>query len=375
MAIAVACFAALLAWTTPSTLRGDVDFLDVEEPGVLVDVASAIASPDREVVLVVTAGDDNSVRMADACLSQLHALGIDAHTIVVTDEVKSCSRLGKLHRAKCLWSSRVLKRAPARSTSMDKFWDGRFRFYAAKKAYLASLVRQGFRVFQSDADAVFARNPLPVFRSLPSNCSVVVQTDGPIANAGMMYARPGTRASQRLLDEVAWRIQLFQHRPSTIERVVRFATTPYYANSDDQTILNDAIVSFVTGNRTFLGAQARFEAKNSHNRHATFSWTSLPEYQEWKRGITSTWKRSRQIAWTPYRVNGTKIHSRRKHHVVGFPFFDEPRDYVCLAPHWLISHMPHTPKNYVTHLARARGMTAKMKALSSVTSCTGCATR
>ena len=29
---------------------------------------------------------------------------------------------------------------------------------------------------------------------------------------------------------------------------------PYYANSDDQTLLNDAIVSAVTGNRTCLGS-------------------------------------------------------------------------------------------------------------------------
>ena len=29
---------------------------------------------------------------------------------------------------------------------------------------------------------------------------------------------------------------------------------PYYANSDDQTLLNDAIVSAVTGNRTYLGS-------------------------------------------------------------------------------------------------------------------------
>ena len=35
-----------------------------------------------------------------------------------------------------------------------------------------------------------------------------------------------------------------------------------YANSDDQTLLNDAITSAVTRNRTFLGSTARFEAKN-----------------------------------------------------------------------------------------------------------------
>ena len=41
------------------------------------------------------------------------------------------------------------------------------------------------------------------------------------------------------------RVQLFQNWPEIIPSVVPFAKPPFYANSDDQTLLNDAIVSAV----------------------------------------------------------------------------------------------------------------------------------
>ena len=92
----------------------------------------------------------------------------------------------------------------------------------------------------------------------------------PRNNAGVLYARPGP-AALGLLEETAWRIQLFQFHPEIVPKLVPFARPPYYANSDDQTLLNDCIVSAVlaaaapSGNRTFrtfLGSTARFEAKN-----------------------------------------------------------------------------------------------------------------
>ena len=52
--------------------------------------------------------------------------------------------------------------------------------------------------------------------------------------------RPG-RASQLMLEEVTWRIGLFQNHPEVLPRLVPFATPPFYSNSDDQTIFNDAI--------------------------------------------------------------------------------------------------------------------------------------
>ena len=44
-----------------------------------------------------------------------------------------------------------------------------------------------------------------------------------------------------MLEEMSWRIGLFQNHPEVLPRVVPFATPPFYANSDDQTIFNDVL--------------------------------------------------------------------------------------------------------------------------------------
>ena len=74
--------------------------------------------------------------------------------------------------------------------------------------------------------------------------------------------------------------------------IVRFAKPPYYANSDDQTLLNDAIVSAVTGNQTFAGSTARYEARNRYNP-AGPPWESVAEANEWKRLMSRLYKRQR----------------------------------------------------------------------------------
>ena len=44
-----------------------------------------------------------------------------------------------------------------------------------------------------------------------------------------------------MLEEMSWRIGLFQNHPEVLPRLVPFATPPFYANSDDQTIFNDVL--------------------------------------------------------------------------------------------------------------------------------------
>ena len=48
------------------------------------------------------------------------------------------------------------------------------------------------------------------------------------------------------------------------------------------------------------------------------------------------------------------------------PFHSMKTEYVCIAPQWFISHMPHLPQNYITHLAAARGMSEKLKQLKQL---------
>ena len=137
---------------------------------------------------------------------------------------------------------------------------------------------------------IWAFDPFPMLIAMASDgASVIVQWDFPIANAGLMYATArvpgGAGYGTALLEELAWRIKLFQRAPEAVGLVVAFAKPPYYANGDDQTLLNDCIVSFALRNRTFLGSTARFEARSKHNPNATQRWTTLTGSRELKEQV------------------------------------------------------------------------------------------
>ena len=95
---------------------------DAEGPYALVNAARSIASEQGEIVLTMTAGDHASLTMTRSMLKQLNRLDMDSHTLLITDIAENCEKLLST-RAKCMWSSRVLERAPAQSTSLSKFWD------------------------------------------------------------------------------------------------------------------------------------------------------------------------------------------------------------------------------------------------------------
>ena len=94
----------------------------------------------------------------------------------------------------------MLREKPADSITNNKFWDWRFKFYYVKKAYLSRLVAGGFSVIQADTDTVWSHDPFPALRTM--GASLVVMREYPtIANAGLIYARPGSVEARDLLDE------------------------------------------------------------------------------------------------------------------------------------------------------------------------------
>mmetsp|Transcript_7043 Transcript_7043/g.14788 ORF Transcript_7043/g.14788 Transcript_7043/m.14788 type:complete len:220 (-) Transcript_7043:196-855(-) len=190
--------------------------------------------------------------------------------------------------------------------------------------------------------------------------SVVCMADGPIANAGVVYLRPGSAAALALIEDVAWRVQLFQFWPEVVPKLVPFATPPFYANSDDQTILNDAIVSAVLGVRTFLGSTARFEAKNRYNPRSSYVWEGSPLAQQWSRQLHETMRRAVprhvHIPWTP----------KRKYTYPSYPLAGTGNDSVAIAPRVLFAHLPFEPHNAMTHLTGARGFRAKVAVLKGM---------
>eukprot|EP00966_Prymnesium_polylepis_P178125 4124918-Prymnesium_polylepis.1 len=126
------------------------------------------------------------------------------------------------------------------------------------------------------------------------------------------------------------------HRPEIVPEIVPFAKAPYYANSDDQTLLNDAIVSAVTGNHTFLGSTARYEAKNRYNP-AGPPWESVQESAQWRRLLGKLYRRQRsRTVWIPW--------DRRSTRYSILPL-DGANDSVALAPRALFAHLPFAEAN------------------------------
>ena len=315
----------------------------------MVAAAAAVATAARDVVLLFTAGDPTSLDLCANALLQMRAIGLEEHALVVAERHDHCERLAERRvRAACGWSSRILERPPSHSFALQRFWDSRFRFYYAKKYWLAELVRSGFGVLQADTDTIWNADPLPTLRSI--NASVVVQYDAPFANAGVVYARPGGARAQTMLDKLAWSIQLMQNRPSAIARIVPFATPPFYGNMDDQTGLNDAIVVAVTQNESYalLGMVFHREADNRF-RHHPVKWSKRVESAAWGRGVTET------------RRKGVSLRTADDRRCLAFPL--EPGlDHIAIAPRSLLGFPPRM-ESAVVHLARHRGFAAKQRFL------------
>uniref|UniRef100_A0A7S4B2Q7 Nucleotide-diphospho-sugar transferase domain-containing protein n=1 Tax=Chrysotila carterae TaxID=13221 RepID=A0A7S4B2Q7_CHRCT len=327
---------------------------DLEAPGAVSAVGKEHASAAGDIVLLATGPDVKSIQMAKNTMRMLRGLSLLPHTVLLADSIETCNSIGY---SGCYWSSRIILNPPSASVTLTKFWDWRFKFYYIKKKLMARFVGAGYGVLQCDTDTVWQFNPFPALRSMPS--SVVLQYDRPFANAGIMYARPGDAASM-LLNELAYRIQLVQNRPDdAVPRIVSFAKkAPFYGNTDDQTALNDVILSLALGNRSFLGSLARFEASNRYKPSGP-EWHAIEESRlhiEQIRKTQSLFKMSSVVLpWVP--------NTRHKYSCVPVA---GTSDSVAIAPPMLFGHLPVKPKTGIAHLAGVSGFSAKTAHLKRI---------
>ena len=296
----------MTAWTSAYQLR------DLESPNTLLEVASRRAR-GSDLIFLATGPDATSLAMAQNTAHMLARLGLQGHAVLLADSLETCERVGEriLGADACFWTSRMVGVRPSHSVSLQRYWDWRFRFYWAKKHYVAELLRLGFSVLQADTDTVWVHDPFPALHQIcrATNASLVGQTDNPFVNAGLFYARPG-RASQLMLDEMTWRIGIFQNHPWAVPRLVPFATPPFYSNSDDQTIFNDVIISATLGSRSFLGSTARMEARSRHNAQHGPEWQTLPESKEHLRQIKAVSRLRRN--WQELQLPWVQVQAEQK---------------------------------------------------------------
>ena len=257
-----------------------------------------------------------------------------------------------------------VRRDAANSRELHSILSSRAGFYYQKKKYMALLVAGGYSVLQADTDTVWTHDPFRMLR-LMRDTSIVCMRDVGLANAGVMYARPGSQAALRLLEEVAWRVQLFQLHPEIVGRIVPFSRPPFYANSDDQTLLNDAILSAVIRNRTFLGSTARYEARNKYNPKAP-EWNTQGESKQLQMQMRKLWQSQRagNVVCPWDQSGGAGGAPRKRYRYIVLPIGED--DAVALAPRILFAHLPFAPQSAITHLTAARGFGAKVAALRRI---------
>ena len=157
---------------------------DLETPNTLLGVATRRAR-GGDLIFLATGPDATSLAMAQNTVHMLARLGLQGHAMLLADSLETCERVGEriLGADACFWTSRMLVKRPSDSISLQKFWDWRFRFYWAKKHYVAELLRLGFSVLQADTDTVWVHDPFPALHDIvaATNASLVVQQDKPLA--------------------------------------------------------------------------------------------------------------------------------------------------------------------------------------------------
>ena len=197
---------------------------------------------------------------------QFYALRLH-HVLYLSDSRASCERLRRaVPSLACAWSSIINASKPAHgSVCVEKYWDKRFYFYNLRKTYLMRLTAElGLNVLQTDTDVAWFADPYPALKNgALRTLQLVTQGDLPLANAGIVYAQGVRRGGGAgwVLHETQARVRLFSLYPHLVPHFVAWARPPYFSNADEQTLLNDALASAISGLACYVFSTAIMEAK------------------------------------------------------------------------------------------------------------------
>ena len=256
------------------------------------DVAnvSALRAVVRQVAfrgeLILLCGDGSSGGSPNALNTalQFYALRL-AHVLFVSDSAKSCDRLrAGLPDLACVWSSRVPHTKPQNGGGcVRRFWDMRFYFYDVRKHLVSQLAGElGVNVLQTDTDVAWFDNPYGELKSgQNARANILAQWDAPFVNAGIFYAQNLKRgdAATWVLSELHRRIALFMYSPDAVSRYVPWAKKPYFANADEQTLMNDVLISSMTNTSCYIWSTAFFESRygGAGKSHGWMGWSATRE--------------------------------------------------------------------------------------------------
>lgn len=297
---------------------------------------------------------------------QLHALRLH-HVLFISDSNASCHALREaLPRLACVWSSRLpTSKPPNPGLAVQLYWGFAFYFYDIRKHYLARMaIELGVNVLQTDTDAVWLANPYPALKGIYGGQQIVAMEDRPMVNAGVFYAqniREGDGAAW-VLRELSRRIHLFMFQPEAVAWYVPWAKAPFFANVDEQTLMNDCVRSAIANVTSYAQATAGWEVKR-HNtgtrRNRTFSWRRTPEHELLRSlGDTVAARRRTETLHTPVTLTGlcrpitVRAVATYPLHAVGSAA--APTASFARAPHWLFMPFPSSSSaSHIRHCSSA----------------------
>ena len=220
---------------------------DVANASTLKAVVEQVAYRN-EIILLCGDGQATGSPNALNTILQFYAMRI-RHVLFVSDTANSCERLrAGLPELACVWSSRVPRTKPQNGGGcVKRFWDMRFYFYDVRKHMVSMLAGElGLNVLQTDTDVAWFHNPYGVLKSGENGrANIHAQWDAPFVNAGVFYAQ-GLRkgdAGAWVLAELHRRVALFMYHPEAVKQVVPWAVKPFFSNADEQTLMNDVLIS------------------------------------------------------------------------------------------------------------------------------------
>ena len=327
---------------------------DMEDPATLPRAVRAAAANGEIMILCV--GGSGSMRTGLNLVLNFRAMGL-YHMLILTLEKQVCLDLwDAMPSLACVWWPARLSAPRPPSLYNTMFNKVALAFFEARKILLERLVvTHRLNVLHLDADTIWFANPYPIFKTVYRDYSLIVQTDNPFVNAGVLYVQnveAGDSAAW-VLEELNRRIDRFTYHPETVTQLPNSAwsTPPHFANADEQANMNDIIVSALNGAPSYTSGVEFYEARFKSQKGSPEA-SKLMKDRKWTgrmqgadvgvaRGKLVSLKPDQRFdkvvhlckmdLWKPVNVaplsvpgNATAAHSS-----------------LLLAPEWLFSHFPY----------------------------------
>jgi hypothetical protein len=327
---------------------------DVEEAGTLRRAVEAAAAGGEVMLLCI--GGSGSMRAGMNLVMNFRTMGL-YHMLILAPDRGVCDGLwSALPSLACVWwPARFTADRPA-SLYNTMFSRTALAFFEARKILMERLVvTYRLNVLHLDADTVWFANPYPLFKTLYKDYTLIIQTDNPFVNAGIMYVQnvaPGD-ATAWVLEELNRRIDRFTYRPESVRELPSsgWSTAPHFANADEQANLNDIVTTVLNGKPTYAAGVEFYEARFKRDKGDATARAKMADggwVRQQQNGDVAPARRH-LVSLAPAKEYEALVHLCKMslwERVSAVPLAvpgnaSAPRGAMLLAPEWLFSHFPY----------------------------------